>query len=653
MEDSFGDWRRRFSVHAALLLLFGVGVGFMYFQRLTYDDPPCAPAPHEQRWCQPWHEPVCAADHQCKIDTVAEDRFRAAHLQAMLHALLLLGFGFAAPHLRVPRPIFSTAGWLLIVGCWAAPISAALQAFTLYSTNQRLGDLITGIGVVAGITTSVGLALVALRSAWEALRDGIAPPTWRNWALIVKARPRRIAEPRNLEALLAAVQEAMDLRMGVRAFGGRYSWSAIAPTNGTMIDMRRLRGIEAPANPDPNDTRKSPNTTQVVTVQAGAMIREITEALAKDGLMLATTTVLPWAQIGGALALGCHGTGIHQKPLTDLVTALEIVQYAVVDGRKMAKSVLYRRPLQAPDNSNAGDWSRWNALLVNLGCLGVMYRITLECVPIYDVRLYDERKLMEDTLKSDAELKSIITREFSEIFWFPYNRECFVRTWGKITNQPVEGFPLWFWWKQWAVAKFFGPVAFLLLGVFPFLTPAATRLFHRLFGNLDFRVRAPDAMQYERYFLRVFDMGYAIPIDPYAPGGFDRFREAWFDVVDRLEAAHHQALYPQNLVMHVRFGQNSSAHLAPNSSGTHSAYIEIIAHANTAGHEQHFAAVERTWLRLGGKAHWAKLTYDRARMLENYSPAAVQAFLAVRRAMDPDQVFLNDYVRDVLHVEEP
>jgi len=681
MDRFYGGWRLRFSIHAALLLTLSALIGFPYRATLTRDDPPCAASSDRapDRWCEfadpPSQRPQCDADSPCFTDTVLENRWRSAHQQGLLHALLLFGFAIGAPYFRIGRFNFTIAGWALIIGCWGAPLAALVQALITPTHANLLGFLFLrsewfqahgpfapqgprmaclvvnqeiaawecvglSIGAIAGPVTFVALFFVASRSAWEVLRDGIAPYTWRNWMRIVRARPRRIVEPTSEAELLAAVQDALDAHMTVRAFGGRYSWSPIAPTDDLMIDMRQLRAVVVEKG------------AARVSAQAGATLREITDALAEHGLMLATTTVNPWVQLGGALALGCHGTGIHHAPFTDLVTKIVIVQYQGSGAAKKATTATHQRPASLDDGSAA--WRDWNALLVNLGCLGVMVEITLECEPLHDVRIVDERRPMRETIESDSALHQIVVgRRFSEIFWFPYNRELFVRSWDVIPGERRADFAVWFRLRQWAVAKIFGPFVFGLLALFPFLTPACSRLFHRAFGNLRYEVAAPNAMQYERYFHRVFDMGYAIPLEPHQPGGFERFRLAWLEVVDRLDALAHQALYPQNLVMHVRFGRNSHAYLAPNGGDGCSAFFEIITHANTPNHADHFAGVERYWQRLGGRAHWAKMTADPDRLIDNYAPSRVEAFREVRRAMDPEQVFLNDYVRRVLHIEEP
>jgi L-gulonolactone oxidase len=660
MDEFYRRWRRRLVANAVLIFALAGVVGLAYLWSLGRDDYPCASAGAKVACDTAVYPPPCATDNPCLTDSVLEHRLSTAHQQGLLHALLLFVIGFAAPYLRVGKNLFSLAAWLLLIACWAAPLTDALKALATHpffpglSGDKLFAELLRNVAALGGLATMAAFFVLVGRAGWEIVRSGVAPETWWNWAKLVSARPRRVYEPELLEDLLFDVQEAMRLRMRVRAFGGRFSWSAIAPTDDAMIDMRRLRRIEglATRSAPPGDPLWEPETTHVVTAEAGVTIRELSTWLAERGRMLATTPVNPWVQLGGALALGCHGTGVHHAPLTALVTELWIVQYYPGGFSPVSVLVHYARPAAPRSTANAPDWDNWDALMVNLGCLGVMYRVSLECRPLYNVRIQDTAFPMEATLLSPGALADIVDKnEFSEIFWFPYNDDCFVRTWKAVPDTKVPGFSLWFWVSQWLVAKFGGPPFSVLVTLTPFLTPRLMRLFHAAFGKLNALVPAPDAMQYQRYFLPVFDVGHAILLDPIAAHRFEAFQTAWFEVVDRLWTARHRGEYPQNLALHARFGRGASAFLAPNGGEKNQwAFIEVITHANTPLHEAHFERIERTWYRLGGRPHWGKMTYQVDQLAVNYSLADLSAFAKVRRDMDPNEVFLNDYVREALHL---
>jgi FAD/FMN-containing dehydrogenase len=668
LEEFYRDWRRRLAVHAALLLAFSIAIGFQYRGVLQYDDPPNCEDTETKRICDPQvivENAPCRFDDPCLPDTVLEHRWRSTHQQGLLHALLLLGFGLAVPFFRVGRVLLGLAGWLVIIGCWAAPLGQMFQALgtaeqdpmMMYcpvtqdelSVTHCMGNT---VGAIAGISTGIALLIVALRSLWEALRDAIAATTWRNWARIVKARPRRIETPADANAVEDIVNAAIRQKTTVRAFGGRYSWSAIAPTDGVMIDMRKLRDRGLPQPIDAADQMKAAQASHTVQVGAGATLRDLVRHLMAHGLMLQASTVNPWIQVGGALANGCHGTGTDHEPLVDLVTSIRIVQAVEMGGQLTVVTNTYHRPHQ-PEPAQPQAWKEWKALIVNLGCLGVMVEVAFECMPLYDVRIVDTTLDMRATIDDPVVLRELVRNQYAEIFWFPFNERLYVRTWNPHQPGPSQDFSLWFWLRQLLLAKLGAPLLYLILAFFPFLTPYVSRLAQMAAASLDHVLRAPNAMQYERFFMRVYDMGYAIGYDPGIanPRGFEAFRKAWWHVVEKIENAAHRGSYPQNLVIHVRFGRQSRAFLHPSrGEDVLTAYFEIVTSSHTARQEEHFTTVERAWHRLGGKPHWGKLTYQPDRILENYAPADVTAFLEVRQAMDPAEIFLNDYVRQVLHL---
>jgi hypothetical protein len=77
--------------------------------------------------------------------------------------------------------------------------------------------------------------------------------------------------------------------------------------------------------------------------------------------------------------------------------------------------------------------------------------------------------------------------------------------------------------------------------------------------------------------------------------------------------------------------------------------MEVVTHVNASRQQEHFETIERIWHRLGGKPHWGKVTYQPDRIIDNYHSFDVVRFESARRRMDPGEVFLNDYVRRVLH----
>ena len=145
--------------------------------------------------------------------------------------------------------------------------------------------------------------------------------------------------------------------------------------------------------------------------------------------------------------------------------------------------------------------------------------------------------------------------------------------------------------------------------------------------------------------MKCVDMGYAIPVDE----GYDSVRRAWYAVVERLNALRDERIYPQTLVLHLRFVGPGRGLLAPSGRSHRTCYIEVLTFHNTPRYEAYFEAVERDWLALGGRPHWGKLCFVPERIADLYGEDR-KRFEEVRERLDPDGVFLNDWVRRILAI---
>jgi hypothetical protein len=100
-------------------------------------------------------------------------------------------------------------------------------------------------------------------------------------------------------------------------------------------------------------------------------------------------------------------------------------------------------------------------------------------------------------------------------------------------------------------------------------------------------------------------------------------------------------------------GRASTALLSP-SEGHElgSCYIEALTFENTAGLAPYFAELGAKWEALGGRPHWAKLFYHPADLRKLYGEN-LDRFLAVRAVLDPEGVFLNEFLDDILALRSP
>jgi len=178
-----------------------------------------------------------------------------------------------------------------------------------------------------------------------------------NWAGNVTFRARQLHQPASVGELrrLVAAQER------IRAIGTRHSFSPIADAPGELVSLDRLPPL-IEINPGRTD----------VTVSAGLRYSQLVPRLHAAGLALRNLASLPDICIAGAVATGTHGSGDASGSLATAVSAIELV---TADG-------------DITRASRDSDPGRFAGMVVALGALGIITRLTLDTVPAFDARQY-------------------------------------------------------------------------------------------------------------------------------------------------------------------------------------------------------------------------------------------------------------------------
>ena len=179
--------------------------------------------------------------------------------------------------------------------------------------------------------------------------------TERNWAGNIAYGAARFHAPATVDDLQAIVATSTK----VRAVGSRHSFNAIADTDGDQISLAALpRVVEL----DPQ--------AQTVTVDGGIRYGELATILDDAGWALANLASLPHISVAGACATATHGSGAANGNLATAVSAMEIV---VATG-------------DVVEVSRDDDPELTDAVIVGLGALGVVTRLTLAVQPSFAVR---------------------------------------------------------------------------------------------------------------------------------------------------------------------------------------------------------------------------------------------------------------------------
>jgi xylitol oxidase len=173
-----------------------------------------------------------------------------------------------------------------------------------------------------------------------------------NWAANYSYRAAEIHRPGSLEQVQEITSRAAELHV----LGSRHSFNS-------MVDAKELLSLERM----PIDLSIDRDAG---TVSFGAQLRygELAQSLAREGVALANLASLPHICVAGAVATATHGSGDTNGNLATSVAALEMV---TSEGE-------VRTATRVDDD--------FNGLVVSLGALGVVTRVTLDIEPDYEVR---------------------------------------------------------------------------------------------------------------------------------------------------------------------------------------------------------------------------------------------------------------------------
>ncbi len=227
----------------------------------------------------------------------------------------------------------------------------------------------------------------------------------RNWAGNYTYRAEKLHRPTTIEQVREIVANAASVHM----LGSRHSFNDIADSS----ELISLENLPADVVVD--------HEAQTVSLGGGVKYGNLVKTLNDEGVALHTLASLPHISVAGAVATATHGSGVTCGNLGTAVAGLEIVT---------SSGEIIKASRGDPD---------FDGLVVGLGALGAVTRITLDVQAAYEVKqrvfeglswkaLYDHF----DEITSCGYSVSIFTR------WGETNDQVWVKS---RTDEPdrVEG----------------------------------------------------------------------------------------------------------------------------------------------------------------------------------------------------------------------
>ena len=308
---------------------------------------------------------------------------------------------------------------------------------------------------VSGVVQKLGAKwppppIISIRSVGHCLPN----MQWTSYERTQSVQPLSLCTPQDLTQLVAIIRNPESNGRRVHAVGSGWSFSDCAITADVLIDTTRLwhpiqtvqQAITAAPKP------------LVFHVQAGIAIHDLYIALnnfidplsgASTPLALETMGGASGQTLAGVVSTGTHGGDLFMGPIADSVLAIHLVgasgtQYwieptaAITDKSLLRQFVVPDIPLENIIYDD--DW--FNAVLVSVGCMGVIYAVVLRVRPQYFLIETTSATTWQQFKQTAAAQLSDTSSRFLQVAINPYsdgsgNNYALLTTRKEVPNLPV------------------------------------------------------------------------------------------------------------------------------------------------------------------------------------------------------------------------
>ncbi len=461
------------------------------------------------------------------------------------------------------------------------------------------GSLVAGAGAALGAVGGCGPTGTEPQAPVTFEPGGSLP--WINWAGNQSCLPNWRLAPVSEDQLVGVMKSARGV---VRAVGGSHSFSAVVPTDDTLVATDLLSGM---IGHDPERLQ--------ATFLAGTRLNAMGPMLDAVGQALPNMPDMDYPALGGSIANSVHATGSTFGSASSYVTALTL---ATPSGELMECS--------ADRNAEV-----FQAARTSIGALGIVSRMTLQNQHAFDLTEVNRVENMNDVF-DDIQARLRNHRHF-ECFPMPYSSQCI--TVATDIAAPAD-----------ANAGEDDPNAVNTLRNLYEATAWIPRVGHGLYGAILDSVLSGESTTVRtgpsyRVFphvriVRFREMEYTVP----AAAGPECARE----ILRTIEARRLPLYFP----LEVRYVKADDIWLSM-FEGQDGCSISVHQFGDL-DYRAPFAEIEPIFWKYGGRPHWGKLhTLDADRLAGIY-PRHWQDFQEVRRTLDPQGRMLNPHLKTLFGV---
>jgi FAD-linked oxidoreductase len=452
-----------------------------------------------------------------------------------------------------------------------------------FSRRRFLGTAVAG--AAASVLPGCGPATTDSQSLGR-FKPG-EPLPWINWAANQTCHPAVRAAPASEAELIDVLRQARGV---VRAVGAGHSFSAVVPTDDTLISTDLLAGLVA------HSAEK-----HQATVLAGTRLHDLGPLLASVGQALPNMPDMDYPALGGAIANSVHATGAGFGSMSSYVVGLTLVTPA---GDVIECSTDQNREV-------------FQAARTSIGALGIVARVTLQNQPAFDLTEVSTIGRTEEVLDAIEDLRAG-NRHF-EFFPLLHSRLCIA----VATNPARPGDtkagtddPQAVKWLPGAGGVYDKVVELAMAG-----EAATTRT------GPSYQVLAHVRV------VRFREMEYTVP----AEAGPACVREILRTVRERN--------IPVCFPLEYRYVKSDDIWLSM-FEGRDGCSISVHQYGDV-DYRPYFAEIEPIFWKYEGRPHWGKVHTLDARRLAALYPRHWQDFHEVRKSLDPQGRLLNAHLKHI------
>jgi xylitol oxidase len=226
-----------------------------------------------------------------------------------------------------------------------------------------------------------------------------------NWAGNINYTSHKVYHPASVEQ----VQQIIKNNNKLKCLGSKHSFSTIADTDGFLISTDKLKSVIS-----------LDEKNWSVSVEPGITYGDLALYLHQHGYALLNLASLPHISVAGACATATHGSGVKNGNLSSAVNAIEFV-----DGTGNVHSF-----------SRKGDPDIFNGLVVHLGALGVVTKVSLDIVRDFNMSQVVYRHLPFENLKQS--FAEIMSAGYSVSLFTNWSEEKINQVWVKSFNDTAS-----------------------------------------------------------------------------------------------------------------------------------------------------------------------------------------------------------------------